>query len=652
MLATGGGLIPGTAQTVPPLTIGPAAGSNLKLAWPSLPDRTYRIWESADLASWTLVNGFPREGTGVDMEHRFVPGPGSRYYRMSSEHAAPDGFSLIPGGSFQMGDPTPDKVGDDQELPLHTVHVSAFYMGRYEVTWTLWDTVRRWGDLHGYAGLPAGTVHGTNHPVYDIDWNEMVKWCNARSEMEGLTPCYYLNGQVMRQGVDPPDFDRTANGYRLPTEAEWEKAARGGLTGFNFPWGPAISHANANFQSYGSYSYDVTPPPRGYHPDYDDGPTPHTSPVGSFPPNGYGLHDMIGNLAERCWDWHSAVFYNDPGASAADSTGPATGTSRIVRGGSWASIARGSRCSSRYYAIPGSQGMEFGFRLARNVSPIPAGFAFIPAGSFQMGDQSSPRIGIPVELPVHTVTTGAYLIAKHEVSASQWASVRAWGLTHGYTDLADGEAKALNHPVTFVTWHDAVKWCNARSEMEGLVPCYTVAGNVQRTGSSTPACNWTAGGYRLPTEAEWERAARGGRSARNFPWGDTITHRQANYQSMAEWAAFDISTTRGYHPAFGIAPFPYTAPLGNFDPNDHGVADTAGNVREWCWDWADVNYYANSPGIDPRGPDTGTQRVARGGSWSADAFQARNSSRAGFSANAHANDIGFRVARTFAAGGN
>lgn len=646
VLAAGAALLPALAQTPPSMTIGPAEGMGFKLTWPSLPEKSYGVWESPDLLSWTPVSGFPRWGTGVEMEYRFVPGAGARYFRVRSEHVAPDGFVLIPGGSFQMGDPSASLVGLAPERPLHTVHVDSFYIGKYEVTWVLWDAVRRWGDTHGYAGVLVGSSKGPDHPVFNIAWTDMVKWCNARSEMEGLTPCYYYNGQVMKQGEGPPVWDRGANGYRLPTEAEWEKAARGGNSGTNYHWGDTINHSNANFQSYGSFSYDLTPAPRGHHPDYDLDPKPYTAPAGSFPPNAYGLFDMAGNVDERCWDLYSAVYYTDPGATVENTAGPTVGSSRLIRGGSWEAPAREVRCSARQYAIPGARSADTGFRLARNVSPIPAGFTLIPAGTFEMGDQSNPPLGIPVELPVHTVTTNAYLIAKHELSGAEWESVRTWGLAHGYTDLQAGSAKSPNHPVQNITWFAAVKWCNARSEKEGLTPCYTINGQPFRTGTGAPDCLWTASGYRLPTEAEWERAARGGRTAKLFPWGDTITHPQANYISLAD-LPYDISSTRGYHPSFSYGGSPYTAPLGSFSANDYALADTAGNVREWCWDWADVNYYAVSPSLNPRGPAFGTQRAARGGSWASDALQCRSSSRAGFGPSDDFYDTGLRLARSW-----
>jgi formylglycine-generating enzyme required for sulfatase activity len=280
----------------------------------------------------------------------------------------PAGMALIPAGSFTMGDFFNEGASDGRELPLHTVYVSAFYMDKYEVTKALWDEVRAWANANGYDLGTVGQGKGANHPVVFINWYAAVKWCNARSEKEGRTPAYYTSASqttVYRTGLVnvQNDWVKWNAGYRLPTEAEWEKAARGGASGRRFPWSDSdlIQHNRANYKSDSYDAYD-TSPTHGYHPTFNDGATPYTSPVDFFPANGYGLHDMVGNVWEWCWDWFGSTYYGSSPSS--DPRGPASGSLRVLRGGSWNSLAILCRTAYRFHYALTESNVQLGFRCA------------------------------------------------------------------------------------------------------------------------------------------------------------------------------------------------------------------------------------------------------------------------------------------------
>ncbi len=282
---------------------------------------------------------------------------------------ATNDMALIPAGAFVMGNCMDAFEGYSIELPVHTVMVSAFYMNRYLVTSQQWFEVRNWAIANGYTFDHAGSGKAADHPAQTINWYDCVKWCNARSEKEGLTPCYYTNAAqtlVYRGGSENLSNEWvkwTANGYRLPTEAEWEKAARGGLNGRRFSWNDLnITHTNANYISNAIYSYD-TSATRGFHPTFVAGDMPYTSPVGYFAPNGYGLYDMTGNVYEWCWDRYSGLYYSISPAN--DPCGPASGASRVLRGGYWYDGASVCRVASRHYDARSYSSYYYGFRCVR-----------------------------------------------------------------------------------------------------------------------------------------------------------------------------------------------------------------------------------------------------------------------------------------------
>jgi formylglycine-generating enzyme required for sulfatase activity len=290
-------------------------------------------------------------------------------FLLTVNSAVPAGMALIPQGAFTMG----DSLDYTSDAPIRTVTLDAFCVGKYEVTKAEWDEVLTWGLSNGYTDLAAGSGKASNHPVYSINWYDMVKWCNARSQKEGLTPVYYTNDAqttIYKMGSVNMTNARvkwTANGYRLPTEAEWEKAARGGLSGKRFPWGDTISHSQANYYASSGYSYDSSASVNNHHPTYKTGSTPYTSPVGAFAANGYGLYDMAGNVSEWCWDGYGTYA----AGSQTNPLGPNSGfDGRTHRGGDWGTRnVHTCRVPHRGNANIADRDSFIGFRVVRSSAP-------------------------------------------------------------------------------------------------------------------------------------------------------------------------------------------------------------------------------------------------------------------------------------------
>jgi formylglycine-generating enzyme required for sulfatase activity len=281
---------------------------------------------------------------------------------------APLNMAYIPGGSFQMGD-TFYEIGNDT-LPLHNVYISPFFMDKYEVARELWLDVYTWATGNGYTFNNGGSFAGPNRPLQNIYWFDAVKWCNARSEKAGLTPVYYTDAtqttvyRTNTLNLTNACVKWTANGYRLPTEAEWEKAARGNLSGKRYPWGDTISGSQANYAGSGDPQDGTSQPttPVGYY-------NGSQTPAGVDMANGYGLYDMAGNVSEWCWDWYDGNWYGQPGAGSNDSHGPANAMSyRLVRGGGYNDGTTGLRCAQRASGfLPGGAWVFIGFRCVRGL---------------------------------------------------------------------------------------------------------------------------------------------------------------------------------------------------------------------------------------------------------------------------------------------
>jgi formylglycine-generating enzyme required for sulfatase activity len=239
----------------------------------------------------------------------------------------------VEGGIFMMGSPANEAEREPDEV-RHQVTVSTFYMGKYEVTQKEWREV---------MGNNPSDFKGDNLPVEQVTWHDAVAYCNKRSQREGMTPAYTINGTNV-------SWNRNANGYRLPTEAEWEYACRAGTSG-PFSTGTNISASQANYNGNYPYANNAKGTYRA-----------RTVNIDSFAPNAWGLYNMHGNVWEWCWDW-----YRDYASGAqTDPAGPSSGDIRVFRGGSWYIEARSLRSAFRGARAPSIRYGSLGFRLARS----------------------------------------------------------------------------------------------------------------------------------------------------------------------------------------------------------------------------------------------------------------------------------------------
>ena len=492
---------------------------------------------------------------------------------------------LIPAGVFKMGSPASEPGRQANETQHEVTLTKPFYMGKYEVTQEQWQSIM--------GSNPSSRIKGEKLPVTNVSWEdcqEFIKKVNAS----------------------------TKGGYRLLTEAEWEYACKAG-TSTAYSVGDSLTKSEANIDNS------------------------MTKTVGNYMPNVFGLYDMHGNVWEWCEDW-SAAYTGD---GVTNPKGAATGTSRVLRGGSFLTDVSGARSSFRNYDAPSGRFSSVGFRLARQVNnkidTVPTGpkadtiavmpaagkllvspfteakakeaqkevakglqkevkekedlgkgikldLVLIPPGKFMMGSPAS-ETGRGSNETQHEVTiTKPYYMGKYEVTQEQWEAVMGSNPTPSYH-------KGANFPVGFVSWENCqefIKKLNAK----------------------------TNGGYRLPTEAEWEYACRGGTTTK-YSFGEGITKKDADYD--------------GSSPKL----------VGSYKPNTFGLYDMHGLMWEWCEDW--YGTYPLGPITDPKGPPNGEDRVLRGGSHRHYASLARSSYRDGEPPSKNRisfSEFGFRLART------
>jgi formylglycine-generating enzyme required for sulfatase activity len=259
---------------------------------------------------------------------------------------------------------------------------------------------------------------------------------------------------------------------------------------------------------------------------------------------------------------------------------------------------------------------------------IPADFVLMPARTFIMGRTSG--YGDDDELPPHNVTLSAYLISKYEATQAEWEAIMGYNPAEIYGIGPD-------RPVYNVSWYAILKYCNLLSLTEGYTPCYSINGSTDpadwgevpsyiNPAWNSAQCNWSANGYRLPTDAEWEFAAR---SASNYP----------DYPFSGSFTIGNVAWYGGNNNPNGCKP------VGTKNPNAIGLYDMSGNVWEYCWDWQ--GYFLGIDETNPSGPDTGSLKIARGGYWLNNPQQCRVYERSGYYAFSGSYWMGFRLAMSY-----
>ncbi len=554
----------------------------------------------------------------------------------ATEAAAPvaggAGMVEIGGGAALVGCAPGDERCFADEKPARTVTLAPFLLDATEVTVGQYQAFVTATERP--APPPAPFRQTSSDPVVNVTWGEADAYCRWA-------------------------------GKRLPTEAEWEAAARAGGA-FRFPGGSVVTHDAANYEGTGGADRWL-----------------QTAPVGSFPATANGLYDLAGNV----WEWVADWLGPSPPGPEDNPRGPATGKLKVVKGGAWNSGVVSLRVSNRGRFPPETRNPAVGFRCAAD-APLPAaagvgqgdasaGPPVTPAGAVPVAqeggtkpeaDQVAPAVPSEAGVPVAAAATPA---STGPVAGTELAAVPPAPPASDREGGSPGQRRVFPPAAEEMVWVEGGEFemgcvvgdgqCSADEQprhrvrlSRGLwvgVTEVTVASYrayAERTGVPMPLlpgwvgddhpmvevtwydadayCRWAGG--RLPTEAEWEYLARAGTAGTRYPSGATLSRDEANFDGTGgrdEWAK--------------------SSPVGSFPANAFGLADLLGNAWEWCADWYSDSYYAASPATDPQGPPAGSAKVVRGGSWTSDPGRLRLSYRHSQNPATAMVSLGFRCVR-------
>jgi formylglycine-generating enzyme required for sulfatase activity len=345
-----------------------------------------------------------------------------------------------------------------------------------------------------------------------------------------------------------------------------------------------------------------------------------THTVATKAPNACGLYDMSGNVWEWTQDWYSSSYYSS--SPDTDPGGATSGGTRVVRGGSWFYDPTFARVAYRFRFYPSYRYNFSGLRLLRTIPGEYVGahggtMIKIDAQTFEMGCTAGMSSCALDESPAHDVTlTNDFYIGETEVTQGEYEAMMG-------TNPSFFSGCGADCPVEQVSWHMSAAFANAVSDSEGLEQCYTCTGSGTSTNCTIAAEPYSCGGYRLPTEAEWEAAARCGEDT--LYAGSTVIGDVALYRFNSGLTLHTVATKAS---------------------NACGLYDMSGNLWEWTQDWYSSSSYSSSPGTDPGGATSGDYRVGRGGGWGHFPTGARVANRNMYGPTDRFSDGGLRLLRT------
>ena len=592
-------------------------------------------------------------------------------------------FAWIPAGRFVMGSPEDEEGRDDDEVQRGVRISEGFWMGRYEVTQEEWEA--------GIGFKPSRFSEcGSRCPVETVSWDHVQVFIDSLNERESG------NGYM----------------YRLPTEAEWEYAARAGSAGAT-PEGDLrilgernapVLDVQAWYGGNSGVSYEGDGDCSAWEEKQYEAERCGPHPVGQKRANGWGLHDMLGNV----WEWTADGYGH--GRTGFDLVPDPTGPYRVARGGGWSGPARSIRSANRTFQVPGQHLRDIGFRLVMYLrgdpvvglspegwkrdwealesiedpalkgavekyiekykneaeadvwvekakgllaqlekiavgtdgsagaggpgssrvlaagsswkSPLGMEFAWVPAGRFVMGSPEGEKGREANEVQHEVRISRGFWMGRYEVTLGEWIAVK--------TDPSVFPLCGPRCPVVKVSWFEVQEFIRALNERE--------SGNGYE--------------YRLPTEAEWEYAARAGTTGAT-PEGELRSLGANNVPVLDGQAWYGGNSGVTYGLSYGCSAWgekQYEAescgphPVGQKRANGWGLHDMLGNVWEWTADR--YGYYPSGLVTGPRGPSTGSLQVVRGGGWGSSAGDVRSANRNAYGPGVRSFYIGFRLVRT------